>query len=119
MPCDSIQRSSVNLELKADNREFLIAALKSLGYFVQDLGETLRFWTKDREVAGIFYKNQLTLSGYNQVAETFDVNPIKRAYSVQVVQAAAQQFGWQLQQQEEFTFAVQKDTFEQSIEGGF
>ena len=53
MPCDTIQTTSVNLEMKTDNITLLIPALKSLGYNVQDLGETVRFTTREG-VTGTF-----------------------------------------------------------------
>jgi hypothetical protein len=109
MPCDTIQKSSVNLALKADNKEFLIAALKSLGYRVQDLGETVVFRTREG-VDAIFANGKLTLNSYGNAAENFNVNPIKKAYSVEVVKASAKKFGWNLTQdkQEQFKFKAQK-----------
>jgi hypothetical protein len=109
MPCDTIQRSSVSLELKANNKQHLIAALKSLGYRVQDLGETVVFRTS-QGVDAIFAKGKLTLNSYGTAAQNFDVNPIKKAYSVEVVKASAKKYGWNLTQdkQSAFKFAAQK-----------
>ena len=110
MPCDTVQKSSVNLELKADNKTYLIAALKSLGYLsIQDLGETVRFVTRDG-IVGLFAKGTLNLTSRGQAAENFNTNPIKRAYSVEVVKGASKKFGWNLQadKQEQFKFTAQK-----------
>ena len=75
MPCDTVQKSSVKLELKADNKTFLLAALKSLGYLsVQDLGETVRFTTHEG-IAGIFAKGTLTLTSREKPRRTSTPTP--------------------------------------------
>jgi hypothetical protein len=110
MPCDTVQISSVNLELKAENKTFLIAALKSLRYQVRELANgTVTFRTPEG-IDAIFTNGKLTLNSYGTAAQNFNVNPIKKAYSVEVVKASAKKFGWNLQQdkQSQFKFIAQK-----------
>ena len=96
MPCYSIQTTTVKLELNADNRDFLIEAMKSLNYRVNVLSNAVYF--SDGNYEGTFSDGKLTITSNSryQTADQFDINPLKRAYSVQVIQAAAQQHGWQL-----------------------
>ena len=110
MPCDTIQRSSVNLELKADNKQYLLAALKSLGYSVSESRGVVSFTTPDGTI-GQFVNGQLKVSGYYGAAERFNVNPIKRAYSTEVVKSAAVEFGWEIQETSAHTFDVQKESY--------
>lgn len=105
MPCDTIQRSSVSLELRADNEQLLVTALKNLGYAVQKIGETVCFTTREGH-RGVFAKGKLNLSGYR--VEQFNTNIIRRAYSVEIVKSQSKRFGWQLSQEDEFTFNVTK-----------
>jgi hypothetical protein len=129
MPCDTIQRSTVKLELKADNKMFLKLALESLGFSLRYQGDANAMRRGDAETLVGFYKSgvtgtflangQLKLEGQTYDVNKFDINAIKRAYSIAVVQAAAQQFGWELNTTDGLTFEVKKDTFEQSFEGGF
>jgi hypothetical protein len=110
MPCDTIQRSSVNLELKAENKSHLIAALKSLGYQVRELRNGMLTFRTPEGIDAIFTDGKLTLNSYGDAAKEFNVNPIKKAYSVEVVKASAKKFGWNLQQdkQSQFKFTAQK-----------
>jgi hypothetical protein len=110
MPCDSIQTSSVNLELKADNKTFLLAALKSLDYSAAEIGETVTFATR-QGVRGVFANGKLTVTGRYGAAENFDTNPIKVAYSHQVVKATAKKFGWTIRKTGDNKYSVQKSGF--------
>lgn len=117
MPCDSIQRSSVNLELRADNKTFLKAALEDLKFYVQyqpgHQGEA-EFITgfSAQGVTGRFQANgTLRIEGRTDNVSAFNINQIKRAYSVQVVKAQAKKFGWSLKKTAEMKFAVQKRGF--------
>lgn len=109
MPCNTIQKSSVTLELKADNQAYLVAALQSLGFSVQVLeNKTVTFYDRNRNVTGTFQNGKLKVSGYSGAAEQYDINPIKRAYSGEVVKAATKRFGWKLTQTEANKFTVKR-----------
>jgi hypothetical protein len=110
MPCDTIQRSSISLELKADNKTFLIAALKALGYTVSESGEVVRFVVRENyeTLTGSFINGKLRLEGDTSTVNRFNVNAVKRAYSFQVVQSQAKKHGWTLKQTKDNKFVVQK-----------
>jgi len=109
MPCNTITKSSVTLELKADNQEYLVAALKELGFAVQVLeNKSISFYDRFRNVSGVFENGKLKISGYRGAAEQYDINPIKRAYSGEVVKAASKRFGWKLTQTESNKFTAKR-----------
>jgi hypothetical protein len=110
MPCNSIQTSSVNLELKVENKSFLLAALKSLDYSAAEIGETVTFATR-QGVRGVFANGKLTVTGRYGAAEQFDTNPIKVAYSHQVLKASAKRFGWTLKKTSENKYVMSKSGF--------
>jgi hypothetical protein len=110
MPCDTIQRSTVTLELKAENTEYLLAALRSLDYNVTNLKGQLYF-SNAAGLTGSFTDGKLNVTGRTAAVQAFDLNAVKRAYSLQVVKAAAKQYGWQLTPQAQNKFAVQKRGF--------
>ena len=94
MPCDTINRMSVNLELRADNREHLEAALRNLGYQVIDRNGVLTFYGNG--VTGTFENGKLKINGRDNDVERFDVNEVKRAYSGEVVKAGMKKCGWKV-----------------------
>ena len=108
MPCNTIQRSTVSLELRADNQEFLVNALKSLNYSVNVSNNVVRFSNYRTGVNGSFVDGKLRIDGETSVVERFDVNEVKRAYSRQVVEAAAKRFGWQANKKSETEYEVKR-----------
>jgi len=121
MPCDSVITTSVELKINAENKDFLLAALKSLGYAVQSGTNIIRFTTREGMTGTILSDGKLTVTSNSRyrTADTFDVNPIKRAYSRAVVEATAQQYGWTITQTADFEFSVEKETFESTFESSF
>jgi hypothetical protein len=120
-PCNTVQNSTVNLELKAENITLLKAALESLGYAAYEQNTELHFtaasWRSDEygDVRGTFVNGKLELTGERYAVARFEreINAVKKAYSVQVVQSQAKKFGWKLKQkkQGELKFQVQKRGF--------
>lgn len=108
MPCNTIQRSTISLELRADNQTFLIEALKSLGYRVDATQDRVRFSHSRRDVSGSFINGKLQIDGERSAVERFDVNEVKRAYSHQVVQATAKRFGWQATKKTDTEYEVKR-----------
>jgi len=94
MPCNTIQRSRVSFELRAENIDLLAEALRVQGFAVQQNEETLRF--SDANVVGSFVNGKLSLSGEKSAVSRFDRNAVKRGYSHQIVKAAAKRMGWEL-----------------------
>lgn len=101
MPCDTIQKSTIEFGPKTDVL-LLAKALASLGW--TQVGEVTKtsLWFRDpttyaqaRFVGG---KLEISQSAYRKVEE----NPIKRAYSTEVVKAAGNKFGWSTKQTGEF-----------------
>lgn len=114
MPCDTIQKSSVNLELKVENQTHLVNALKALGYQITYFGQGIEIGFRTPEgLDGNLRGNRLRMTGRSGQPEAFDVNVIKRAYSREVVKSQAKKFNWKLKQTtDEFTFEVEKDSEE-------
>ena len=107
MPCDQVRKAQVNLELRADNLEYLKAALEALGYVVSVVKGVVTFY--GHGVNGKFIDGKLRVEAYDsQAVENFDVNAVKREYSTQLVKSAAKRFGWNAQQKSATKFVVQK-----------
>lgn len=99
-PCDSITYNT--LELKAADRELLIAALKELGFEVADHGRVLNASRGGLSVA--IRDGQVRVqAGYEQV-----VRDIRAGYSRQVVRSASRKFGWALKQTQQNKFVAQR-----------
>lgn len=109
MPCDTIQTSTVKMEMRADNEKFLLNALSSLGYYATKIGETIAFRNNRGTETGVFAKGELTITSRNP--ESFDLNKLKRAYSTEVVKNTAKKYGWELKPTAENKFSVQKKGF--------
>jgi hypothetical protein len=92
MPCWTVQESKVEFLAKTTDRDLLTAALEKLGYEVTRASAAVLIFRKDG--ASGSYDAQ---SGRLGLAEGWDVNEIKRAYSEQVVESQARRFGWQLE----------------------
>ena len=89
MPCNTIQRSKVEFLATSTDISLLIEALRLLDFeSVAFQGEILVFRTQSGP--GSFARS----TGKLIVPESCDVNAIKRAYSVQVVQSQAVRHGW-------------------------
>lgn len=93
MPCDSVQKTSVNLDVA--DIGLLAAALETLGYQVtMQTAGALRATHRDHgDVAYDAAKKSLTTTTrYGQAPQ--NANEIKVAYSTQVVNKIATRFGW-------------------------
>lgn len=99
MPCNSITYNT--LELKAADRDLLIAALKELGFTVQ--GNQVIAAHRQGIIVEIADGSVRVRKGYEQV-----VKDIRAAYSRQVVQAASQKFGWALKRTQQNKFVAQR-----------
>jgi len=108
MPCWQRTQSTVKLGAATDVA-LLQKALEALGMSVQVRDGVLTFNAKDVNaggVRGIFTKGELQL--FQTSFRAFDENQLKRAYSVQVVQAAAKKYGWVVRQQGEMKLTAQR-----------
>lgn len=102
MPCYSRINSTV--EFGPDTDAVLLAkAMEGLGYKVYRQGKALGF-TKNDGTSGQFVNGRLTVNSDAEI----DQNQFKRAYSAEVVKAAAQRFGWNAKQTSASTFQVQR-----------
>ena len=112
MPCWTIQTTTVELELKAENQAHLKAALESMGYRVQanEQNQTLTFQNRNGTLNGSFVDGKLKLDGRDSEVANFDINAVKRAYSTQVVKSQAKKFGWEIKQKDplKLKYVVQK-----------
>jgi hypothetical protein len=91
VPCNTIQRSKVEFLAGSTDVALLTEALRSLGYSsVMLRGEALAFETQRGPGSYSTKTGQLILP------ESCDVNDIKRAYSVAVVQSQAYKHGWKI-----------------------
>lgn len=114
MPCWTVAKSEV--KLSGLNPEFLKHALTALGFRVNDAEYSKRFnasLTADRFSDGtsvvVALDGTVTVNASGRAGDlTALANEVKRAYSVQVVQAASRKFGWNLKQQSENKFAVSR-----------
>lgn len=104
MPCDTIATSTV--EFKSENSDFLKRALEALGYSVSEANGAIH-GRKSYFESVIFENGSLTIRSNSGI----DANAIKRAYSREVVTFASKKFGWQLKENSENKFAVQKRGF--------
>lgn len=120
MPCWTVQQSEV--KLSGLNPEFLKSALIALGFrinsaeYSRNYGASL---TADRftDYTSVVVHNdgRVTVNmadtkqwdaSLSQTDITAVTNEIKRAYAVQVVNAAAKKFGWNMKKTAENKFAV-------------
>ena len=104
MPCWSRTQSTIKLGTSTDV-SLLKLALESLGMNVQQKAinpNALVFSEKDADSAGGIVGT--FVNGELQVRSTswrqFDENALKRAYSMQVVQAAGKRYGWVVRTQQ-------------------
>lgn len=95
MPCDTIQIMTVQEELKGLNKGLLKKALIAMGFSVNDRTSSLEFFGthKGTEYTGSYANDKFTASSY---AGQLDINAVKVAYSTQVVESTAMDFGWSL-----------------------
>lgn len=101
MPCDTIQTVKVSEELKNIDIKLLKKALEAMGFTVSmsKTGETLSF-AGTNESTGRYHSGTYTKGKFTQITKGFspklDLNSVKVAYSHQVVQKSAMDFGWKL-----------------------
>lgn len=106
MPCYSRQTSTIEFGEQTD-RAIFQRAVTEMGYTVNvNRDGTIAFWTSDGDIsAALDMKGKLQVTTAEGV---FDVNTIKRAYSTEVVKAAAKRFGWQVKSPAANKFEVQR-----------
>ena len=113
MPCWTVAKSEV--KLAGMNPELLKAALAALGFKVNESEYSKRFnasLSADRFSDGtsgvVSLDGTVTVNASSRATDALGkvVNEVKRAYSVQVVQAASKKFGWNVKQTSENKFAV-------------
>jgi hypothetical protein len=93
MPCYSRETSTVEFGEGTDVK-LLAAALKQLGYTVNQFGQRITFANYAESVTGTFAGGKMTIQSPGPI----DQNTLKRAYSAEVVKSAAQRFGWTAKQ---------------------
>jgi hypothetical protein len=91
VPCNTIQRSQIAFLPTTTNTDLLIEALRSIGFTSITLQGELLSFRMDRG-SGSYHK----ATGRLTLPATCDVNTIKRAYSVQIVQSQAVKNGWKI-----------------------
>jgi len=106
MPCDTIQTTSVLLQVA--NLDLLVEGLRALGYVVTVEDGEVGFWRGRDSIRGTFADGLLSVSAYNRAASPAIVNEIKRAHSVANVRSTARRFGWQLAEQDATHFVATK-----------
>lgn len=89
MPCYTMQTMSV--EFKAESRELLIKALKSLGWGFNEAAHSLYL---DNGIVLNLHTGRATIASYQQSK----LNELKRAYSYQALQRVAQKGRWTILQ---------------------
>ena len=92
MPCWSVQESKVEFLATSTDTGLLATALERLGYAVARVPEGMLVFRKDGQ-SGSYAPR----TGRLELAQGWDVNEIKRAYSEQTVESQARKFGWQLE----------------------
>lgn len=97
MPCFTRREVPVEVTVafKADNKSILIAGLTAAGFTVTRLSDKRISAVLSPATRGAIIdieKGQVTVNE----GQTYLVNEIKRAYSVEVVKTAAKRFGWSL-----------------------
>lgn len=114
MPCWTVAKSEVKLQ--GLNPEFLRAALTALGFSINTAEYSQRrgySFSADRFSDGvsvvIALDGTVSVNASERATDLTKLgNEVKRAYSVQVVQAASKRFGWSLKQTSENKYAVQR-----------
>ena len=92
MPCWTVQESKVEFLATSTDTGLLTTALERLGYAVARVPEGMLVFRKDG-ASGSYDPR----TGRLELAQGWDVNEIKRAYSEQTVESQARKFGWQLE----------------------
>lgn len=111
MPCNTIQTSTVQAELKNINIRLLKKALEAMGFTVNEKDGYLTFYGTYKETGGNHvgtYQNGKFKEQVRGYSEPLEINAIKRAYSAQIVQQAANSFGWKLTKTGANTYEAQK-----------
>jgi len=96
MPCDTIQTTTVDFG-KADHA-LLAKALKELGWNVTAVAADGIEANNARGESLEFSDGRFEISGNGYSTPVLDEKEVRRAYSRQVVNYAAQRFGWSLKQ---------------------
>ena len=102
MPCDTIQLNSVSFDITKLNPKLLAKALEAIGAKVVQINKSLVTFVKNNERYTIA-NGKLTTRAFNGGEVADDV---RKAYSAQVVQLAAYQNGWTVQQTGPFAYNV-------------
>jgi hypothetical protein len=109
MPCNTIQRSEVDIKISPENRPYLLAALRTLGFTLNEQEDGRVSFFNNTGVTGTLEGSKINLMARGGVSmDSFNLNAIKRAFSGQIVMAASKKFGWTANQTSETKFAVQK-----------
>lgn len=111
MPCDTIQTVTVKAELKNINHKLLKKALEAMGFTVNEKDGYLTFYGVNSET-GSYHRGTYQNGVFREQIEVgqapLEINAVKRAYSAQVVQSAANTFGWKLTKTSKHTYSAQK-----------
>src|SRR3989454_12384939 len=92
MPCWTVQESKVEFLATSTDTELLAAALERLGYTAARAPEGMLVFRKGG-ASGSYDPR----TGRLELAQGWDVNEIKWAYSEQTAERQARKFGWQLE----------------------
>ena len=102
MPCDTIQTSTV--ELNVANVDILQAGLEADGHTVQRLSQHAIRWSYGYGETYTYDAKKRKLTA----PQGADLNAIRRSYSRQVVRKSADRFGWILEQQSQTSFTAKR-----------
>lgn len=108
MPCDTVQRSTVDLGRVGD-RALLVKALALLGYSNARLvGSTIYFGVEGVNGGTILATGKMQLWG---AATALNEYRVKEAYGNAAVQAAADTFGWEVTKTDVGKYELVKTSF--------
>lgn len=111
MPCDTIQTTTIQAELKNINWKLLKKALEAMGFNVNEKNGMLTFYGVHKDTGTHHsggYANGKFVEQVQGSAKPLEVNAVKRAYAAQIVQVGAAQFGWKLTKSGKNTYEAQK-----------
>jgi hypothetical protein len=100
MPCFTTSRMSV--DFKAEHFDLLEEAVKELGYGARRNSNSLTFYTSNGTVT--IRDGKINLDDRDRKI----IDPLKRAYSKEVLRRASSRYGWALKKTAENTFVVNK-----------
>ncbi len=109
MPCNTIQRTTIQEELKGLNQSLLLQALTAIGFSANIVGAEIRFqgYLDGAYYTGTYSKDKFTTQSTS--SKKVDLNLVKKSYAAQVVQRTAKAKGWKLKKTGAFSYEATKN----------